>query len=167
LRGDGGEGLPPVGGGGLPPTGGEGLPPIVGGAGLFPFGDEGPFPTLGGGLPMPPPDGRPPARGGTGPFGLLVGAPPPIGIGMPPPWCPPPLLPFSAERMGALRSFVWAFFSFLPFSMLFRRAPRSLVLGGGAETAGGGGAPGGGGGGPMPNILVGSLTEEREWILSR
>jgi len=56
--------------------------------------------------------------------------------------------------MGALLSFVTVFFNLVPFSILFRRAPRPLDEGGGWLTAGGGGAPiGGGGGGPMPNIF--------------
>jgi len=56
-------------------------------------------------------------------------------------------------RIGALRSFVCVFFNLEPFSILFKRALRPAVFGGGVLT-GGGGAPGGGGGGPMPNMMM-------------
>lgn len=54
---------------------------------------------------------------------------------------------------GALRSLVTVFFNLAPLWIWLNRAPRFLLLGGGADpdffegAAGGGGGPGGGGGG--------------------
>jgi len=90
--------------------------------------------------------------------GPMPGAPPldpPLpGIGAP----PPESEDLSREVIGALLSFVAAFFN-LPFEKLFidpnkADLPGSLaVAGGGGPGAGGGGGPGGGGGGGASDII--------------
>lgn len=67
--------------------------------------------------------------------------------------------------MGALLSFVTAFFNFIPLWISLSRAPLSCFLppfdppSDGAGAAGGGGAPGGGGGGGGGIVFILSYTE--------